>query len=147
MNKNQLSQLIKLSRRHTDAAARNLGHSHSRARTEEDKLALLERYRRDYQAQLSRDSRGSMTSDVLRNYHEFLNKLDAAIEQQRRQLMACQQWVASSRTEWQGAHRKLKSFDTLSERETNRERRTQARREQREQDEQAAKPRNPSRTT
>ncbi|HUO44420.1 MAG TPA: flagellar export protein FliJ [Burkholderiales bacterium] len=138
MDKNQLSQLIELGRRHTDAATRNLGDSHSRARAEEDKLALLEQYRRDYQTQLGKDARSSLTSGALRNYHEFLNKLDAAIEQQRKQLTACRQQLESSRTEWQNAQRKLKSFDALNRREAVREKRQRARREQSEQDEHTA---------
>lgn len=136
MNKKQLAQLVDLAQTRNDAATRNLGHSNARKKHEQDKLDMLERYWREYQAQLEEVARSAaLAPDTLRNYHEFLNKLESAIDQQRRLLVTCEQQVEQTRSEWQAAHRKLKSFDTLKERADQGERLKELRREQREQDE------------
>ncbi len=137
MDKRQLAQLTDLAQNGTDAATRGLGRSHVLAREADAKLALLETYRTDYQARLTAAARTGLCPDVLRNYHDFLGKLDAAIKQQCAVVASCQARVEATRQEWQNANRKLKSFSTLADRTRQREVLQGARRDQREQDESA----------
>ena len=139
MDKHQLAQLTDLAQQHTDTATRTLGQSHARKREAEAQLALLKRYRGEYEERLASAARNGLTPEALRNYHEFLRKLDAAIEQQTSVLTACNDRIETSRVAWQSANRKLKSFDTLAVRAAVREQSERARREQREQDERAGR--------
>jgi len=134
-----LSKLMEVARRKTDVAAQLLGASCSRSREEENKLALLLDYRRDYQARFDAAIRAGVDRVELRNFHEFLRKLDVAIEQQQKIVAQHQGNVAARRDEWRAANRSLKSFDTLARREQAATTRRERKREQREHDETAAR--------
>lgn len=134
-----LQQLIELAQRHSDNAARALGVTHTRERDEGGKLQLLLDYRRDYQLRFQQAAGAGLNLQEWHNYHEFIRKLDAAIQQQQEVLVQYQRKMAQCRTEWHAANRKLKSYDTLSQRRQQVERTKERKREQREQDELAAR--------
>jgi flagellar FliJ protein len=79
-----------------------------------------------------------ITAADWRNYQEFLNKLDAAIVQQREVLAATRQRVEAGQVAWQSAKRTLKSYDTLALRQAGAEMLRMARHEQKETDERAS---------
>jgi len=71
----------------------------------------------------------------LRNFREFIDKIDSAIELQRELLAMAKSEVETGQQHWHSEQRKLKSFDTLSQRHYAAERLSEARQEQKEQDE------------
>jgi flagellar FliJ protein len=133
--KKTLQQLIELARSQSDNAARSLGASRSREEEELDKLRLLLQYRKEYMLRFDEAARVGLERSAWSNYHEFLMKLDAAIEQQNQVIARHRLTVEQRRTVWRAAHRRLKSFDTLDQRRQQAERVSERKREQREHDE------------
>jgi len=140
-SKETLAQLIRLARSASDAAARALGVEQTREREENGKLELLVAYRKEYLARFEAAARAGLDGRGLANYREFMQRLEEAVAQQRDHLAAHRRAVEKCRGEWQSAHGRLKSFDTLDERRRRGERLEARRRDQRRTDEQAARKR------
>ncbi len=130
-----LDTLLELAQTRTDDAARRLGALNAQGVDMETKLALLTEYWNEYSARLQISMQQGITVADWRNYQEFLNKLDAAIVQQREVLAATRQRVEAGQVAWQSAKRTLKSYDTLAQRQAGAEMLRVARHEQKETDE------------
>ena len=105
-----------LAKRHSDTAAAQLGALNAEAAKAEAKLNMLLQYREDYR----RRFRSSMHEDVhsagWKNFQQFLEKLDQAIDQQRAAVLACQQAVHRGQREWQSKQKQVKAYDALEQR-------------------------------
>ena len=134
-----LGMLIDLAHTQTDDAARRLGALQSAHLNASQKLELLLQYRQDYHDQLDALMRGGLPSSQWRNYRNFLGTLDNAIEQQRAIAAQTETRLDNGRTDWQHQKRRLSSFDTLAERVRMQELMAEAKREQRDSDERAAR--------
>lgn len=111
-----LQPLMNLAQHRNDSATRNLGQLNQQQQSAQQKLDILLEYRKDYQTRLQEATRNGMDPADLRNFQQFINKLDEAISQQ---LKAVEQSKASTqvgRGEFDTTQRKLKSFDTLQQR-------------------------------
>jgi flagellar protein FliJ len=133
-----LDTLLELAQTRTDDAARRLGVLNTQGVDMETKLALLTEYWNEYSARFQISMQQGITAADWRNYQEFLNKLDAAIVQQREVLAATRQRVEAGQVAWQSAKRTLKSYDTLALRHAGAEMLRMARHEQKETDERAS---------
>lgn len=134
-----LDLLIELARDKTDVAARRLGALQSAQLDAKQKLALLIQYRQDYLVQLQTLMQQGVTSSQWLNYQDFLATLDGAIAQQRAIALQAATRLENGRVDWQQNKRKLNSFDTLAERVERQAQQVQAKREQRDSDERAAR--------
>lgn len=130
-----LQPLLDLAHDHTDAAARNLGQLKARWNEAEEKFNQLLAYREDYRQRLLQSTKLGIQANSLKDYQLFLAKLDLAIRQQSDEVQRCKQRWELGCQEWQNQQRKLKAFDTLSQRHRHSEKRREAKQEQREQDE------------
>lgn len=130
-----LDTLLELAQTRTDDAARQLGALTAQGMDMETKLALLTQYWNEYSARFQSAMKQGITASDWRNYQEFLNKLDAAIVQQRGVLAAARERVQAGQAVWQSARRTLKSYDTLAQRQAGAELLRMARHEQKETDE------------
>ncbi len=130
-----LQILLDLAQDHCDAAAAQLGVVNGHDRDMQQRLQLLLAYRSEYTARLANVAQTGMHSVGWRNFHEFIAKIDSAIEQQRELVARARQQVESGQRHWHAQQRRLKSFDTLSQRHYVAERRSESRLEQKEQDE------------
>ena len=133
-----LDTLLELAQTRTDDAARRLGALNTQGVDMETKLALLTEYWNEYSARFQISMQQGITAADWRNYQEFLNKLDAAIVQQREVVAATRQRVEAGQVAWQSAKRTLKSYDTLAQRQAGAEMLRMARHEQKETDERAS---------
>jgi flagellar protein FliJ len=133
-----LDTLLELAQTRTDDAARRLGVLNTQGVDMETKLALLTEYWNEYSARFQISMQQGITAADWRNYQEFLNKLDAAIVQQREVLATTRQRVEAGQVAWQSAKRTLKSYDTLALRQAGAEMLRMARHEQKETDERAS---------
>ena len=134
-----LQTLLDLSNARMDDAARQLGQLLASEQAVEQTLALLIQYRDEYESRLSQAARNGMARDEWRNYQSFLGRLDEAIAQQRALVDASRLRTADGQKAWLDQRNKVKAFDTLSQRHKENEVRIEAKTEQREQDEHAAK--------
>lgn len=130
-----LQPLLELAQNHTDAAARNLGKLKLAWQQSEEKLAQLKAYQDDYRARLIATTKLGMRATALKDYHLFLAKLETAIRQQMEEVARCARRWEDGKMEWQAKQRKMKAFDTLSQRHHRAEIKRENKLEQREQDE------------
>ena len=134
-----LQTLLDLAQEGSDAAAVRLGVVNGHDRDMQKRLQLLLEYRSEYTARLARVAQAGMHSVDWRNFREFIDKIDAAIERQRELVAAARHQVETGQLHWHTQRRRLKSFDTLSQRHRSAERKSQALQEQKEQDDFAQK--------
>ena len=113
-NEFRLKVVQELAQQHCDEAATRLGRLNVEAAKAQQKLDMLLQYRDEYQARF----RATTNQDVAswRNFHEFLNKLDEAVEQQRATCLTHQQAVQRGQRDWQSKKVKVKAFGTLEQR-------------------------------
>lgn len=130
-----LQPLLDLAQNHTDAAARDLHALKVKWQEAEEKLRQLTAYREDYRAKLLQTTKQGMQVNSLRDFQLFLGKLEVAIRQQAGEVDRCKKRWEDGCHEWQAKQRKLKAFDTLSQRHLSSERKREDKLEQREQDE------------
>ncbi len=107
---------MNLAQHQTDSATRELGLLNQRENAAQDKLAMLQQYRNDYQTRLQESIKNGMEPLQLRNFQQFINKLDDAIAKQQQALQQIQLSVQRGRNEFESTQRKLKSYVTLHER-------------------------------
>ena len=134
-----LQTLLDLAQEGSDAAALQLGVVNGHDRDMQKRLQLLLEYRSEYTARLARVAQVGMHTVGWRNFREFIDKIDAAIEQQRELAAAARRQVETGQRHWHTQQRRLKSFDTLSQRHRSAEQKGAARQEQKEQDDFALK--------
>ena len=134
-----LDLLIELARDKTDDSARRLGALQSAQLSARQKLEILTQYRHDYHAQLQKLMQQGVSNSQWLNYQDFLATLDGAISQQRAAAQQAALRLEHGRSEWHQNKRRLNSFDTLAERAQRQAQQVQAKREQRDSDERAAR--------
>ncbi|MDM0042962.1 flagellar export protein FliJ [Variovorax dokdonensis] len=134
-----LDTLSELARTKTDDAARRLGALQNAQLSAAQKLEMLIDYRQDYFGQLQAQMAHGLSSAKYHNYQAFLATLDGAIDQQRAIVAQAETRLDRGRDDWRQNKRRLNSFDTLIERARRQEQAVQAKREQRDSDERAAR--------
>ena len=130
-----LQPLVHLAQQKNDAATRKLGKLNQHHQTAQDKLDALQQYRKDYQAKFQEAMQGGMEPVDLRNFQDFINRLEQAIQQQQGVIENAKKGVQTGRNELMDTRRKMKSFDTLALRHVEAEMKLEAKSEQRIQDE------------
>ncbi|MFM2407919.1 MAG: flagellar protein FliJ [Pseudomonadota bacterium] len=111
-----LQPLMNLAQHQTESATRELGQLNQREHAAQDKLEMLQQYRNDYQTRLQASIQNGMEPLQLRNFQQFINKLDDAIAQQKKAVLQSHLSVERGRTEFDSTQRKLKSYSTLHDR-------------------------------
>jgi len=130
-----LQPLLHLAQQKNDAATKKLGLLNRNQQSAQSKLEMLQQYRRDYQDKLQNAEKNGMELEDLRNFQDFIYRLDDAITQQSAVVAQAHISVQSGRNELSEAQRRMKSFDTLAQRHTEAERIMQVKTEQKIQDE------------
>jgi flagellar protein FliJ len=130
-----LQMLIELAQNELDAAAQRLGRAQRERNDTEAQLNALVQYRNEYYSRFMASAQLGMAAGNMRNFQAFIDTLDAAIEQQRRQLANATARVEAAKPEWQKQKQKLGSYEVLQARGEAAEARKTARREQRDSDE------------
>jgi flagellar FliJ protein len=136
-NPNAIQTLIELSVREVDEHAKRLGLA-MRAQTEqEEKLALLQQYRNDYEDRCQASLSTGLSTTEYQNYRVFLNKLEDAIAGQQEVIKIAIHKVAFEKLNWQTAERKRMSYDALAKRGQLQAQQQATKRDQKETDEYA----------
>jgi flagellar FliJ protein len=124
----------------TDEATLRLARLIASERDAKNKLDMLLEYRDEYARRFQQASLNGMTPREWRNFQEFISRLDEAIAAQRQTVSLQEQNTVAGQNNWQQQRQKLKAFDTLSERHFASESAKEFKREQKTQDEFAARP-------
>ena len=134
-----LHRLLEIATTQAATAAANLGQLNRQLQQHEEKLLLLFKYRDEYQERLRRAAAAGLDGAGMRNFHDFLNRLEQAILQQHALVVDARTHVENGRGDWQVKQIKSKAFDTLSQRFHVAARRSEATREQKTQDDFASR--------
>ena len=134
-----LNRLLEIASTQADTAAAALGDLNRTLRQHEEKLLLLHKYRDDYQQRLRVATTSGLDGAGLRNFHQFLDRLEQAIHQQNALVVEARTRAERGLGEWRLKQRKSKAYDTLSQRFHTVRRRGEAVREQKTQDDFAAR--------
>lgn len=134
-----LEPLVNLAHQKNDAATRKFGQLNQQQQAALAKLETLLQYRKDYQARFQEAVQTGMSQADLRNFQNFMLRLDEAISQQRKAVEQAHSSVQAGRNELEDTHRKMKSFDALAQRHMENEKKLEAKSEQRLQDEQTGR--------
>lgn len=143
-----LDTLIELANKETDEAAKRLGATLRAGEDADQKLELLTQYRDDYAARCQSNLASGISTTHFNNFQIFMQKLDHAIAGQQKVVDAAMQRVAQARAAWQACEQKKMSFVTLAGRASKEDARRELWRDQKQNDEHAARrvphKRNPS---
>lgn len=134
-----LAPLQELSNLRLEQATRQLGQLIAGEQQASQRLELLVQYRNEYQAQFLAAAEKGLDPNRWRNYRQFLDKIDEAIEQARTMAAAARQRTAAGQKNWQDKRGKVKAFDTLAQRFRERIAYEEARNQQKLMDEHAAR--------
>lgn len=134
-----LQTIHELMKTRADEATQQLARLLASERSAKDKLGLLQQYRDEYAERFRRAAQNGLTQSQWRNYQGFLNRIDEAVGAQKQAVAQQEQRTASGQTRWQQQRIKLKAFDTLSERHQASEDARENKRDQKAQDEFAAR--------
>ncbi|MDR0737374.1 MAG: flagellar export protein FliJ [Zoogloeaceae bacterium] len=130
-----LQPLLDLLNERADEAARQLGRLIAAEQDARARLALLCQYREEYAQRFREAQTAGLTLPSLRNYQEFLGKIDVAIQQQNTLVESSAQDTAAGQEHWREEHSRMKAIDTLSLRHQRAEEKKALRREQKQTDE------------
>ena len=134
-----LNTLRDMAETQTESAAASLGSLQRKLEAQEAKLKLLLEYREEYRQRLQRAGERGLDAMGLRNFYDFMEKLEQAVTQQQAAITEARARVAGGREDWQVKQRKFKAFDTLAQRSETAEQRRESCREQKLQDEFASR--------
>ena len=125
-----LQTLLELMQNRTDEASRKLGQLITAEQSQRSRLQMLEQYRDEYAQRMREATAEGITRLILRNYQDFLARIDEAIEQQRQAVRNSELSTKAGQTEWRNQNTKLMAIDTLSSRHDARERYRENKQEQ-----------------
>ncbi|AXS79186.1 flagellar export protein FliJ [Dechloromonas sp. HYN0024] len=134
-NKFSLQPLLDLMQTRTDEATRQLGVLIAAEQSARNRLQMLEDYRAEYAVKLRDACTQGLTPMALRNYQDFLARIDDAISQQTLAVSHSEQNTASGQENWKEQNKRLKAIDTLSHRHDLREKVIDNKQQQKIQDE------------
>jgi len=130
-----LQPLVHLAQQQNEAATRKFGQLNQQQQAAQTKLDTLLQYRKDYQTRFQEAVQNGMNQSDLRNFQDFILRLDDAIAQQRIAHEQARSLLQVGRNDLLEAQRKMRSFDTLAQRHIENERKLAGKIEQRQQDE------------
>jgi flagellar FliJ protein len=136
-----LQTVLDLMQTRADQATRNLARLIANEKDAKAQLEMLLGYRDEYANRFREAAQNGLAQSEWHNFQQFLGRLDEAIELQRATVATRAQNTAAGQAQWQQQRKKLKAFDTLSERYFTSENAKETKREQKLQDEFAARPR------
>ena len=134
-----LQTVLDLMQIRADEATRNLARLIGIEKDAKAKLEMLQQYRDEYATRFRESAQNGLSQREWHNFQQFLNRLDEAIDLQRKTVATQTRNTAAGQSQWQQQRKKLKAFDTLSERHFANETAREMKKEQKVQDEFAAR--------
>ena len=137
--KSPISTLIEIAEKDTGEAAKRLGKAISAHEETEKKLTLLLQYRDDYAQRFQDGAAKGLSAAQYTNFLSFIGKLDGAIEGQKQVVKDAEHKIHLAKTSWQENEKKRLSYDTLHNRAQMTQQKKEAKRDQKQMDEHAAR--------
>lgn len=134
-----LNTLIELANKESDEAAKRLAAALRAGEEANQKFELLMQYRNDYAERCQSSLSVGISTTHFNNFQVFMQKLDHAIAGQQKVVSDAGQRIADARAAWQACEQKKMSFVTLAERASKEDARRELWRDQKQNDEHAAR--------
>ncbi|MEW6444896.1 MAG: flagellar export protein FliJ [Pseudomonadota bacterium] len=131
----RLERLGEFARQEEDKAARLMAEARARLDEQEQRLALLENYQREYAARLSFNTGASAGVFALQNYRAFMARIEEAVVQQRQSVERAAREHAHTVQTWNEQRTRTRGLDKVGEKLATTMAREQNSRDQRAQDE------------
>lgn len=109
-----LQNLLELMQSRSDEATRKLGQLIAAEQSQRSRLDMLEQYRDEYAQRLRDAISQGITQLSLRNYQNFLGRIDDAIFQQRQVVQNSERSTKTGQEHWHDQNKRLKAINTLS---------------------------------
>jgi flagellar FliJ protein len=138
----RLQPAVDQAERREQEALQRLAEQQQRSAYVQQQLDELERYRKEYSL-----SGGGLTVSALLNRQQFVERIDQAIVQQRREVERQQQLTETTRLQWLQAHAREKALDSVVGRYRTIEQQSEQRQEQADIDERMQQRRRPAAST
>jgi flagellar FliJ protein len=135
----RLQPAVDQAERREQEALQRLAEQQQRSAYVQQQLDELERYRKEYSL-----SGGGLTVSALLNRQQFVERIDQAIVQQRREVERQQRLTETTRLQWLQAHAREKALDSVVGRYRTLEQQSEQRQEQAEIDERMQQRRRPT---
>lgn len=107
------SILVDMAEKERGQQSKRLADATLRLQSAREQLNMLEKYCADYANQRVARATAGTSTDGYRNFATFMAKLDAALSQQRRDVLLWESRCQEIRLEQSNAYRKMRSFETL----------------------------------
>lgn len=130
-----LQPLMEILQERSDEATRQLGRLIAAEESAKSRLQLIEQYRAEYEQKMREAIGTGVTPQALRNYQDFISRIDEAIAQQQRIIQQAERNTRAGQEHWREQNKRLKAVDTLSQRHEARERQRENKADQKLQDE------------
>lgn len=111
-----LDTLHDLAAKEVDDAAIRLGEMRRGCQQAKEQLEMLLNYQNEYRNNLNNDMCQGIASERWRNYQQFIQTLDIAIEQHHQQLEQWSHKVEQALSFWKDKKQRLQAWETLQER-------------------------------
>jgi len=131
----RLQPVQKLATDKANRAAQSFSSASSRLREEQAKLEQLKTYRQEYVQMLQARTEQGVAGSQLRQWHQFLTRIDKALTSQQELVVQCQLQVNQMRQNWQEQHRHAKAIGKAMSRLQTQENRVRAKKEAKQLDE------------
>lgn len=135
----KLQPLLEIMQNRTDEASRRLGQLIASEQNARSRLQLLEQYHAEYTQKLREAIATGLTPLALRNYLDFISRIEEAIDQQRLAVGQSERNTAAGQEHWREQNQRMKAIDTLAQRHEARERHREGKLDQKQQDEFSAR--------
>lgn len=133
----RIQPLKNLASRHEQQAARVLGQSQTQLGKQQGRLQELFSYREEYQQRFYCQAKNGIAGAQLQAYQSFIQQLDEAISQQRRQVEQSEQTCHTVTAQWRERHIHTQILDKTIQRLQAKEERQAEKIQQREIDDRA----------
>jgi len=137
--KSPIDTLIEIAEKDTDEAAKKLGKAIRYHEETIAKLNLLMQYRDDYDLRFRENAAKGISAVQYGNFMNFLGKLDSAVDGQRLVVKEAELRIETAKRNWQTSEKKRLSYNTLDQRAKSSLQQKEAKRDQKQTDDFAAR--------
>lgn len=116
-NTTALHTLKELAEKDVTSAAIHLGEMRTACQKAQQQLDMLISYQHEYRHNLNQTLHQGIASNRWHNYQQFIQTLEVAIEQHRKQLVLCSDKVEQALSCWREKKQRLRSWETLEGRQ------------------------------
>ncbi len=135
----QLTFLEKLAADKSDVHAVALAKARHALRAAEEQLVQLRRYERSYNDQLGERLESALSIEALRGHHRFMQNIANAVQQQDLEVARRLAYANAMERVWQESERRRQGFRVMADKAAEAERRADARKQQKQNDEFSAR--------